>query len=493
MRQGMVYLIGAGCGAADLITVRGLRLLRTCDVAVYDDLIDPALLDELPENAEAVYMGKRRGAHSAPQAEITALLVSKAREGKTVVRLKGGDPFVFGRGGEEMLALREAGVPCEEVPGISSAVAIPAEAGIPVTHRHLSRSVHIVTAHTADSPDGLPSGLEDLARLEGTLVFLMGLHQLPRLAERLLAAGKAPDTPAAAVSGGNAPQPMAVRGTLADIAERARNVRPPAVIVVGPAAALDVASTVRRPLAGILVGLTGTAAVTDKLRPALEALGAKAFLAERSLVERLPVSMDLEALCGGVRHWLVFTSANGVRLFFEVLKEQKIDLRRLHACKFAVIGTATAAALSNHGIQADLCPETFTTAALAQALLDTVPAGERVWLFRSAHGSPSLAKALAEKHTVRDVPLYRLSADPEVSVRARHRLNAMDFLVFSSASGVELYFSSQKAVPDQSTCVCIGEVTAAALHRRYLKPFLTARDISVQGIADAILQQVSGT
>lgn len=491
MKQGTVYLVGAGCGAADLITVRGLRLLQACDVVVYDDLIDPALLDAAPVNAETVYMGKRRGSHSAPQEEITALLIARAREGKAVVRLKGGDPFVFGRGGEEMLALREAGVPCEEVPGISSAIAVPAEAGIPVTHRGVSRSIHIVTAHTAGTPDGLPAGLEEMARLEGTLVFLMGLHQLPRLAERLLAAGKAPDTPAAVVSGGNAPQPMTVRGPLADIAERARNVQSPAIIVVGPAAGLDVTPTVRRPLAGMSVGLTGTEAVTGRLRSSLETLGAKTFLAERSLVERLPVTMDMESLCAGAGHWLVFTSANGVRLFFEALDQRKVDLRRLHACKFAVIGRATAAALSGHGIQADLCPEAFTTAALAQALLVTVPAGERVWLFRSAHGSPALAQALSAAYTVRDVPLYRLSADPGVSARSRSRLNDMDFLTFSSASGVELYFSSQKAVPDRTTCVCIGEVTAAALRRRYPKPFLTAGETSVQGIVDAILKKVS--
>lgn len=156
MKRGRVYLVGAGCGGPDLITVRGLGLLRSCDVVVYDDLIAPELLEAVPASAEKIYMGKRLGAHSASQAEICALLIAKAREGKTVARLKGGDPYVFGRGGEELLALRQAGVPCEEVPGISSAIAIPAEAGIPVTYRQLSRGVHIVTAHTADTTDGCP-------------------------------------------------------------------------------------------------------------------------------------------------------------------------------------------------------------------------------------------------------------------------------------------------------------------------------------------------
>lgn len=235
---GTVYLVGAGCGKADLITVRGLRLLESCGAAVYDDLIDQDLLDTLPAQALRLYMGKREGRHSASQGEISAKLVELARAGLAVVRLKGGDPFLFGRGGEEALALMEAGVPFEVVPGVTSAIAIPALAGIPVTHRGVSRSVHIAAAHTAD---GLPPDFDALARLPGTLVLLMGLSRLEGLAARLIAAGRAPSTPAAVVSGGNAPHPADVRGTLADIAGRARaaGVQPPAVIVVGDAAALN--------------------------------------------------------------------------------------------------------------------------------------------------------------------------------------------------------------------------------------------------------------
>lgn len=232
---GTVYLVGAGCGGADMITVRGLRLLERCGVVVYDDLLDKALLEAVPEGAEKIYVGKRQGRHSAAQEEICALLIEKAREGKTVVRLKGGDPFVFGRGGEEMLALRAAGIPCQEVPGVTSAIAVPALAGIPVTHRQISRSVHIITARTADTPGGLPEGLEALAGLRGTLVFLMGVSRLEELSARLLAAGMAPETPAAVVS-----EHMAVRGTLADIGEKGAAVPPPAVIVVGETAAMDV-------------------------------------------------------------------------------------------------------------------------------------------------------------------------------------------------------------------------------------------------------------
>lgn len=235
--MGKVYLVGAGCGAADLITVRGLRLLERCGAVVYDDLLDQALLDAAPEGAEKIYVGKRRGRHSMAQEDINALLIAKAREGKTVVRLKGGDPFVFGRGGEEALALQAAGVAWEYVPGVSSAVAAPGAAGIPVTHRGVSRSFCVVTARTADSADGLPENLEELAHLPGTLVFLMGLSQLKEIARRLIGAGLPPDTPVAVIGGKNAPR--TIRGTLGDIAERAREAVAPAVIVVGGTAGMD--------------------------------------------------------------------------------------------------------------------------------------------------------------------------------------------------------------------------------------------------------------
>ena len=232
---GSVALVGAGCGKADLITVRGLRLLRQCQAVVYDELIDPALLDAAPESALRIAMGKRSGAHSVPQDEINRTLIELARSGLRVVRLKGGDPYLFGRGGEEMQALREAGIPCTEVPGVPSAIGIPAEAGIPVTHRGVSRAVHIVTAHSADTDDGLP---QELAALTGTLVILMGLQKLPQIVRRLTEAGKSGDTPAAVISGGNSPNPAVVRAPLSCIAQAAAHVASPAVIVVGEVAAL---------------------------------------------------------------------------------------------------------------------------------------------------------------------------------------------------------------------------------------------------------------
>lgn len=235
---GRVHLVGAGCGSADLITVRGLRLVQSCDALVYDELIDKALLDAAPPWAEKIAMGKRAGKESARQEDIIETMISLARQGKTVVRLKGGDPYLFGRGGEEQLALQAAGIVWDEVPGIPSAIGIPAQFGIPVTHRNVSRSLHIITAHTADT-GGLPPDMEKYAQLEGTLVFLMGLGKLSLIAESLMKNGKSPSTPAAVLSGGNAPNPVCIRGTLETIAQLAKDVQPPAIILVGEVAAMS--------------------------------------------------------------------------------------------------------------------------------------------------------------------------------------------------------------------------------------------------------------
>ncbi len=474
---GCVYLVGAGCGEGDLITLRGLRALRECDAVVYDELIDPALLDQAPQ-AQHHPVGKRCGRHSVPQEETNRMLVELARQGKRVVRLKGGDPFVFGRGGEEILTLQAAGIPYEEIPGISSAIAIPAAAGIPVTHRELSRSFHVVTGHTNALVDVLPESIDALAAMQGTLIFLMGLSALEKIAQRLIAAGKDPATPAAVISGGNSPHKAAVRGTLADIAGKTRDARvqAPAVIVVGGVAALEMAPTIRRPLEGARVGLLGTPVFVEKLERKFQALGAKTVRMAAAAVERLPVPIRAEELCGGDK-WVVLTSANGVRCFFQWLAEERMDLRRLHRCKFAVIGQATGRALADRGILADLCPETATSAALGAQLCSAVKRGEEALLFRSASSDSALADALADRRiAVRDFDLYDAVFTPGAS------REAVDYLVFASAGGVKAYFKTHKTLPEGATVICIGPVSAQELKKWTPVPFLTAPEISAEGI-----------
>ena len=472
---GTVALVGAGCGKADLITLRGLRLLRQCQAVVYDDLIDPALLDLPPESALRIYVGKRSGSHSASQQEINAPPLSRARAGRRVVRLKGGDPYLFGRGGEEMQALLAAGIPCQEVPGIPSAIGIPAEAGIPVTHRGISRGVHIVTAHTAGTPDGLPEDLDELAHLSGTLVFLMGLSRLPTLTRRLMAAGMDGNTPAAVLSGGNSPHPARVRAPLSRIARAAeeQGVVSPAIILVGEVAAMDLNA---RPLAGVRVGVTGTAAVAGRQREALTALGAEVIWIARSEVQEL--DFPLPDLTDGRPRWLVFTSANGVRSFF-----RKVPPDSVHSCRLAVIGRATGRALEELGLAPDLCPEVFTSEALGHALASHAAPGEESLLLRSAAGSPVLPRILAQADLpVRDIPVYDVAAEGEVPP-----LPGLDYLTFSSAGGVSLFLRQYGAIPDGVRCACIGSVTAEALAPHTDRPPLVAGEASVPALAAAIL------
>ena len=482
---GCVYLVGAGCGPADWITLRGARLLQTCTAVVYDDLIAPELLDLVPPQAQKIYMGKRLGRHSTPQEEISAALVSLAQEGNTVVRLKGGDPFVFGRGGEEIQALQRTGIPFQVVPGISSAIAIPGQAGIPVTHRGISRSFHVITAHTAE---GL-SRLERFAGLEGTLVILMGLSQLPEIVDSLIAAGQSPSTPAAVVSGGCAPHPISVRAPLQELPMSAKQagVLPPAVIVVGETAALDLSSPLSRPLEGARVALTGTPVMQNRLREPLTDLGARPFSLMTSQLEELPVSFDWSRLAKSPG-WVVLTSQNGVERFFHALYQAQIDLRTLARCFFAVIGPATGEALRRHGFSPDLCPEIHTTQGLADALWNAAFPGQPMRLFRSRLGSQALTRQLAQRFLVEDIPLYDLRPDPTDPVPLQARLDDADYLIFSSASGVDFFLDTGVTLPPQLTCVCIGPVTARALAARSRSPFLTAPNVSSKSILQTLTE-----
>ena len=478
---GSVTLVGAGCGKADLITVRGLRMLQQCQAVVYDDLIDPALLSAAPERALRIYMGKRSGHHSASQEEINRKLIALAQSGLHVVRLKGGDPYLFGRGGEEMLALQAAGIPCAEIPGIPSAIGIPAEAGIPVTHRGVSRGVHIITAHAVGTADGLPEDFDTIAKLDDTLVFLMGLRQLPRIVQRLLEAGKSPDTPAAVLSGGNSPHPVAVRSALKDIeaAAAAAGAVSPAIILVGKAAAMDLHA---KPLSGVCVGITGTEEIAGKQRFLLEQLGAKAMRLAVSRVRDLPMSPVWETTRP---HWLVFTSGNGVKRFFRQLAQQGKPLGSCANRRFAVIGAATQKVLEGFGIRANLCPETFTSEALALALAEKARPEEEILLLRSVSGTPVLRELLEQRgFTVRDVAAYALEPEDKAPLPAH-----LDYLTFSSAGGVELFFHQYGSLPQGVQCVCIGEVTARALEQHTSASYLLAEETSAAGIINAILNE----
>ena len=400
--SGLVSLVGAGPGPG-LITLLGLERLRTCDAVVFDELIDAELLCEAPPGAELIAMGKRAGRPSAAQGEIIETLLRLAAEGKRVVRLKGGDPLVFGRGGEELEALNAAGAACELIPGVTSAAAVPALCGIPLTQRGLSRGFAVITAQTADS-EALPEYFGALADFPGTLCVLMGLGRLREIAESLVRAGMAAETPCAVAAAGNAGERRCVRGTLADIAKRAEGFAPPAVIIIGEAAALDLSPVKGLPLAGKRVGLTGTRRMNAKLSRELIRLGAEPFTACELVLSPLPAADETPVDSG----CLVFTSAEGVRLYFERLLRKGLDARALGGVKTACVGRATAAELRRHGLIADLVPAEQTTEALARLLLERLPERCSVALYRSDMGEAALAAALSARFELRDIRgLYR--------------------------------------------------------------------------------------
>ena len=449
--------------------------------------------------AEKICVGKRAGRHSSTQEEINTLLVEKAAEGGVVLRLKGGDPFVFGRGGEEVLALQAAGIPYEVVSGVSSAVAVPAAAGIPVTHRRLARSFHVITGHTAaDGAETLTEQIDTLAKLEGTLVFLMGLHHLEEITNGLLQGGKPADTPAAVISGGTTPKQRVVRAKLCNLAAKTRkaNLAAPAVIVIGETAEMQLSGTIKYPLYGVKIGVTGTKSITKKLRNRLEELGAA--VTELDYATLVP-DWENEALEQALQSitaytWAVFTSPNGVEIFFQALQKRRIDIRTLAQLRFAVIGTGTAAALEKRGIYPAFLPKTYDVESLAKGLCSVVGADEKILILRAAQGSPVLTEILAkEKKQYTDVKLYDIAIDAEKRRFAHEAAKEMDFITFASGSGVRGFFAQGGTMPQGTTAVCIGTSTAKTLASYGDFPALTAQTFNVDGIIEVILEEASKT
>ncbi|MCH5297460.1 MAG: uroporphyrinogen-III C-methyltransferase [Ruminococcus sp.] len=487
---GKVYLVGAGCGSYDLITLRGKSLIEQCDVVIYDSLIDSSLLDFAPDNAEKICVGKRAGCHSETQENINTLLVEKAKEGKIVVRLKGGDPFVFGRGGEEILSLQENNIEYAVVPGISSAIAVPELAGIPVTHRKLSRSFHIITGHTAD--DLLPENMSAYARLDGTLVFLMGLKNLKQITDSLIKNGKAENTPAAVISNGASTNQQVVRSTLKNIAEdtEKQNLKAPAIIVVGDVANFDFSQTLSLPLQNISVTVTGTKRFTSKMSSQLIKLGASIKkLDYLNVIEYRDNSQLDNALMSITDYsWIVLTSINGAEIFLNRLNKLKIDIRKLAKIKIAVIGSGTASVLEKYGIFADLIPESYTSKALGNQLAERVLQNEKVLILRAEQGSAELSEILTDNNiNYDDIKTYDVLSNTEITDNTQ--INT-DFITFASSSGVNAFFENGYKISPKTKIICIGEITANVLRKHNINDFQISKTSNVDGITDTILREV---
>ena len=503
--SGFVSLIGAGPGDPGLLTLRGAEALASADVVVYDYLANPALLGHAPLHAERIYVGKQAGRHTLSQDEITGLLVERAMAGQRVARLKGGDPFVFGRGGEEALALVEAGISIEVVPGITSAVAAPAYAGIPVTHRGLASSFAVVTGHEDPSKEESALDWSRLATGVDTLVFLMGVGNLSKIIEQLVGNGRPLDTPVALIRWGSMPDQQVVSGTLANITERVRaaGLKPPAVTIIGPVAELreSLHWFEDRPLYGQRVLVTRTRKQASALSARLRALGAETF--ELPTIEIAPpeqwAPLDSAVAALGTYHWIVFTSTNGVIALWERLEFAGLDARALHGIQLAAIGPATAAELESHGVRADYIPEEYVAEAVASGLGSVQ--GLRVLLPRADIARPVLADLLCEAGAdVVEVPAYRTLRPDFDADELRDLLAKVTVATFTSSSTARnLAVMARDAGLDLAQefsdvdVACIGPITADTAREMRLSVQIVAEVYTIEGLVQALVDHVQKT
>ena len=477
---GKVWLAGAGPGDAGLLTIRTAELIESADIIVYDALISAELLSRIPRDTETVYVGKHAGNHPVPQTEISRILVREAKKGKKVLRLKGGDPFVFGRGGEELELLVREHIPYEVVPGVTSSVAVPAYAGIPVTHRDYTSSFHVITGH-ARADGTLSIDFDSLVRLNGTLVFLMGVSSMEMIMDGLTEAGMDPDMPAAVLERGTTAgqrRVIATVGTLKEEADRAE-ICTPAIILVGKVCALaeELHWAEDRPLGGRQFLLTRPRQNMSSLAKRLRDAGAQVI--EMPAIHTEPVSPNEPLKSALIRfgqheedRWLVFTSPIGVNVFFGFLKEMKMDLRSVFCGKGTVrigaIGSATADALCGYGLIPDAVPDTYSAGELGREIAKMSQPGEYVLIVRAENGSEDLIPPLTDRGlAVDDIPLYRTVY--EVNSMLREEAGRMlqrreiDAVTFTSASTVHGFVRAMGEMDYSGICaVCIGEQTARA-------------------------------
>lgn len=485
--SGKVWLVGAGPGDPGLLTQKGERVLRGAQVVVYDRLVGPGILAKIPPDALAIDVGKQAGRHPVPQEQINLLLCEHAAAGRRVVRLKGGDPFLFGRGGEELELLAQRGIPFEVVPGVSSPLAVPAYAGIPVTHRAHGSSVHIVTGHTHAS-QGPSIDYPTLAALGGTLVFLMGAAALPEICRGLLAAGMSPDTPAAMIQNGATALQRQVCATLAALPQEAAGLSSPAVIVVGQVCGLARSFDWRSglPLADVRVVVTRPRESASGLRERLEALGAEVI--ELPAIETIPLPPNAEVFARlGCFEWIAFASPTAVRVFVEQLLVQGRDLRALAGCRLAAVGPATGRALQGYGLRADLLPARYHAAALGEELARQ--AQGRVLLPGALEPTSELEQALQAAHIPFErLSLYETRPAPSGGVPLGQLIPDWGavYVAFTSASTVRGFLGRLGEVAPQSVrALCIGEQTARQARQAGMQVFVAG-----EATMDAMVQRL---
>ena len=499
--KGIVYLVGAGPGDVGLITVRGAELLGRAEVVVYDALSNPDLLRLAPTSAEIIFGGKRAKEHVLPQSDINDLLVQKAKAGKIVVRLKGGDPYIFGRGGEEAEALADDGIPFEVVPGVSSFVAAPTYAGIPVTHREHSSKLSIITGHEDPASPDAKIDWQQVAREPGTKVIMMGTERIGQIAERLIAGGMPAKTPVAMVSWGTLGRQQSIEGTLANIVEVAAktNFAPPSVAIVGDVVKLRKKLNwfEARPLFGKRIVVTRTREQASELSRRLLELGAEVL--EIPTIKIVPPTRKEDIVDAMLSlnsyDWLVFTSPNGVTAFFDIFFKRFQDLRDVGGARMAAIGPATAWKLKEYHLQVDLMPDEFVSSKIAAAFkkFESIE-NEKICILRAEVANPELVKDLEDMGAiVDDIAIYKTVPETEdpTGVAAKFLADGADWLTFMSSSSVQ-HFHERFDLPKlakqfpKMKIATIGPETTKSLAGLGLKPTKEADPHTLDGLVAAL-------
>lgn len=485
MSNGKVWLVGAGPGDVGLLTIKGQKVLSQAEVVVYDRLVGDGVLAMIPKHAQTINVGKNAGHHTKRQEEINQILVDEAKKGFRVVRLKGGDPFLFGRGGEELELLCKEGIPYEVVPGVTSSLAVPAYNGIPVTHRDFCSSLHIITGHKREG-EKYDIDFEALVHTKGTLVFLMGVTALPDICASLMEAGMSPDMPAAILQQGTTAGQKRIVATVKTLESEVKRqgIETPAIIVVGKVCTL--ADTFewyeKLPLAGCKVVVTRPRELNSQMALKLREKGAEVLELPAIATEAIPDNQKLKACLDRIEEyqWVAFTSPTGVRIFFEQMAEWKMDIRALAGCKIAAIGSGTAKALKDRCIYPDLMPEMYDGEALGRALAGKCMQGDKILLPRAEIGNPEILQEIekGENLAVTDVPIYTTVSEKAEYLEERELFEKgkISCAVFTSASTVRGFAAATKGLDYKMvTAACIGKQTKACADKLGMKTYMAEK------------------
>lgn len=497
-KTGIVYLIGAGPGDAGLLSIKAMQCLQKADVVVYDKLANPEILQYVKANTERIYVGKASNQHTMRQEDINQLLVDLAKAGKVVARLKGGDPFVFGRGGEEALLLQENNLPFEIVPGITSAIAVPAYAGIPVTHRNVAVSFAVITGHEDPNKNRSDINWEKLATAVDTLVFLMGVENLPHITKKLIENGRDPQTPAAIIRWGTKPEQRVLETTVANASADVlkAGLKPPAIFIVGNVVKLrkDLAWFDKRPLFGKKILVTRARAQASALSSRLQELGAEILETPSIKIQAMP---DYQQLDRSIQEldkykWLIFTSVNGVQAFFERLHLANKDTRALNKNLVAAIGSQTALELQKRGLSADLIPLEFRAEGILASLKTQLQAGDQILIPRAEVAREILPEELTKLGMqVEVVPAYRTVADKSSQKELLQALEqgGIEMITFTSSSTVTNFLemlAGRTELLQNVKIASIGPITTETCLANNLQVDITADEFNVPGLVAAI-------